>query len=700
MADGVPDNHHSEQRNIVSESTESNIVQAGVVHGDVHIYSPSIPEQSAGRLPIPRQLIPPPARFANRNREQGQLDAARREATGAGPTVLVLRGPGGVGKTALALHWLGLRAADFPDGQLYAELAEPDGQPVAPDDVLGRYLRALGVAPARVPAGFAERTALFRSFTAGRSLAVLLDNVVSTAQVRVLLPASPTSLVLATSRRPLVGLLAEGARTIAVDPLSTTHAVELLSHRIGPDRVAAEQGSATSLARLCGGLPVALCVAAALTVARPRRSLARTVHQLSVERQRLTVLSVEGELSVRGAFDMSYVDISEAARRAYRVLGLYPGEDFGVDVLAAALDVDRAAAQDVLDELADASLVEEIDEGRFRLHDLIREHARERATEDSVDVQEDAVRRMAEWYLRAALTANAVVLPARRQLSYEFPPSRTETPDGLDRHDNAIGWLERERRNLAALVRAAADRGWTELTHQLGDALQPLFIVHRHERDAVELGEIVLAGAVAGDDPVARDNMRKRLARTYSRLGEFDRARTHLAAMLADTRARGDRRGEASALKSEALLLARSGRPESAVDVFHQTLAILDELDARHGQGLTLINLGEVLIALGRFGEAIDELESARTLLSAPDRRDVYNATRAAIVLGQAQLGAGNHAVARDLLHAALDTMTELDAPAEQAKAHRALAELAARTGDTAAEQRHEQAAARLTDPG
>jgi tetratricopeptide (TPR) repeat protein len=671
MANGVSEDGHSTRPNAVHGPVDSTIVQAGVVHGGLHLAVPN-------RDIVPRQLIPPPARFTDRRPEQEFLTRAWQARSGPAPTVVILKGPGGVGKTALALHWLGERLAEFPDGQLHADLAEPNGEPVDPDDVLGRYLRALGVAPQLVPTGLAERTALFRSVTAGRALAVLLDNAMSAAQAKVLLPASARSVVLVTSRRPLFGLLAEGARVLPVEPLATADAVDLLAGRVGVERVRAEHEPATALARLCGGLPIALCVAAALTLARPRRSLASTANELRAEQHRLSVLSVDAELSVRGAFDMSYLDISEPARRAYKVMGLHPGEEFSDGLFLAAV-----GARAPLDELVDASLIEELDTGYYRFHDLIRVHARERAATDPEAEQEAAIRRMAEWYLRAALAANAAVLPARRQLAYEFPATAPAVPAGLDNYDHALAWLERSRRAMGALVRLAAERGWAGLTHQLADALQPLFILHKHYADAVATGEIAVSVALADGDAEAEVNMRKRLARTYSLLGEFDRAAQHITAMLATTRATGDRRGEASALKSRALLLTRSGRPEAAVDLLRQTLAMLAELDLTYDQGLTLINLGDVLLTLGRFAEAIGELESALPLLSAPARTDRYNATRAAIRLGQAHLGAGHLATARALLTDAVATMTELDSAVERATAEAALAELARRAGPT-----------------
>lgn len=311
------------------------------MHGDINLQSP-IPD--TGPV-IPRQLLPPPARFAGRLPELALLHELITETDGLAPTVVVLRGPGGVGKIALALRWLGDVAESFRDGNLYADLALSTGQPVAPEDVLGHFLRALGVAPQRIPSGVAERTALYRSVTARLDFVVLLDNAVSAAQAQVLLPASTNSLAVVTSRRPLLGLLAGGAHAVQVDPLDEADALELLSHTIGSQRVQAERGSAERLAGLCGGLPIALCVAAARIASRPRRSLARMIDELSDERARLDMLSAEGDLSVRATFDVAYGDLSPPLQRVYRTLGLHPGKVFGVEGAAAAIGTDLRATR-------------------------------------------------------------------------------------------------------------------------------------------------------------------------------------------------------------------------------------------------------------------------------------------------------------------------------------------------------------------
>ena len=677
----------------MSGSAET-VVQAGVVHGGIHLHQ----RGHGSPVPVPRQLLPLPAAFANRHRELTALRNVLRHSPRATSTVVLLKGQGGVGKTALALRWLTEVAHQFPDGQLYVDLTSAGDEPVALEDVLGQFLRALGVDAQQVPVGLAERTAWYRSITAERSMAVLLDDTVSSAQVRVLSPPSASSLVVVTSRRSLFGLVAGGAHVIQIDPLDSDGAVELLAAQIGPERAAAERPDVEALAGLCGGLPIALVVAGALSASRPRRPVARTVMALRDERQRLGVLSVDDDLSVRSTLDAAYADLPTAAARMYRILGLHPGPTFGIEVVGAAADIDAAHALRAVDELLNGHLVEELDDDRYRLHTLVRLHARDQATSTESDRdREGTVRRMLEWYLWSAQAANRVVMPARRSLHYAFTNTAAFSAAAeMTAADTALAWLEHERRNLAAAVRESVSREWWELAHDLADALQPLFLLHKHYHDAVELGEIVTSAAVAWGNAAAENNMRKWLARTYVRLGELDQAAQHARIMLASARANADRRAEASALKSHALVLEAQGAVEAAAQALHEAVALLRGLGRIRGEGIALIDLGAVLTAAGRHGEAQTCLEQARAILVGLEPADTYNAARADVGLAQVYLESGRDIEAQELLLPAVEVLAAIGADHEQARAYRLLAELARRTGDTESARRHDAAAAAL----
>jgi hypothetical protein len=229
------------------------------------------PTVASGGPLVPRQLPGTVRHFTGRTAELDALDALLAEASGGrGAAISVISGTAGVGKTALAVRWADQVAAQFPDGQLYVNLRGYDpGRPVSAAAALAGFLRALGVPGPAVPAGLAERAAAYRSLLAGRRLLVLLDNAASPAQVRPLLPGSPSCVVVVTSRDALAGLVArDGAARLGLSLLPPGEAAGLLRTLIGA-RAAADPGGTAALAGLCARLPLALRVAAELAAARP-----------------------------------------------------------------------------------------------------------------------------------------------------------------------------------------------------------------------------------------------------------------------------------------------------------------------------------------------------------------------------------------------------------------------------------------------
>ncbi|RFU42838.1 hypothetical protein DZF91_04445, partial [Actinomadura logoneensis] len=232
------------------------VIQVGEFKGVVNL-------AAAGREPLRPRQLPAPATLVNRTDTLAELDRLRPDPDGPGVTA-VLSGPPGIGKTTVALHWAHRRHGDFPDGQLYADLrGHAPVEPALPADVLGGFLRALGVPFDRIPVELGERAALYRSMSADRRVLVVLDDALSAAQVTPLLPASPGSLALVTSRWRLTGLLARGARGIRIGPLGADAALRLLDLVVGGERLGREPDHARRLAELCAGSPLALTVAAA-----------------------------------------------------------------------------------------------------------------------------------------------------------------------------------------------------------------------------------------------------------------------------------------------------------------------------------------------------------------------------------------------------------------------------------------------------
>ncbi|TDB78742.1 regulator, partial [Actinomadura sp. KC216] len=273
------------------------VVQAGAVHGGVHLTMPA-PHPAA--LPIPAQLRATPGCWSDRTDELDLLDRYAQPCADAdhgqtpstghddAPTLVVITGAGGVGKTALALRWLHQLRPQYRDGQLFTDLRGFSGiRPADPGEVLERFLRALGISPDQLPRDVHEQSALFRSVTAERRLIILLDNAASAAQVRPLLPGAGRCLVVVTTRRTLPGLRVEGAHYLDLQPLDETGAQQLLDAMAGADRAAADPDAARALIAHCGRLPLALTACAAHLATHRHTPIARLVTRLNDERTRL-----------------------------------------------------------------------------------------------------------------------------------------------------------------------------------------------------------------------------------------------------------------------------------------------------------------------------------------------------------------------------------------------------------------------------
>jgi tetratricopeptide (TPR) repeat protein len=616
------------------------------------------------------------ATFVNRKRELRTLDHAGR--TGQ---LVVLVGPPGVGKTAFALHWAHRVHGRYDGGQFYADLGGP-GRPVALEDVFGRFLRALGVAPQRVPVDADEQATMFRSLTAGRRMLVLLDNVASAEQVRALLPASASSVTVATSRSRLASLISDGAKFVAVDRLGGWDGVELLAQAVGQARVRAEPGPARELVSLCGGLPIALCVAAARLVSRPKWTVEKVVADLVDEQRRLARLSFGDDLSVKAVFDVSYQALSPPAARLYRLLGLHPGPDFGAGVAAAVLSTSKAEAEELVDELLTANLLEEVEEDRCRFHDLIRLHAIELAqNEESTDDRDLGVRRMLDWYLDSATQAGQVVTPHRRGLRRDIEHIPFEQAHFAS-HAEALDWLDRERANLLAAARAAFEQGMPRMTWQLADAMWGLFLFRTHYRDWMQFDLLAVDATRDGPDRAAEAEAQDRLGLLFHALGRNDEALSHMAEASSIWHQLGERHRMASSTERFGFAYLDQGRAELAIEHFTRALAGYREVGEQRSAGLALISIGRALIESGRFVEAIGYLREAHEELGSLRVPDQYNSARALLALGRAETGAGEWDVALSRLQAALAAMRDVESPLGEADALWALGELYERTGE------------------
>src|SRR6202050_3365688 len=371
------------------------------------------------RLPAPVMLPATVPGFTGRARELRALSGLLRPG---GPVLIrAIGGTAGVGKTALAVHWARRAAADFPDGQLYVNLRGfGPADPLPPAEALRAFLDALGVPAARLPATLDGRQALYRSLLDDRRMLIVLDNARDPAQVRPLLPATPTAMVLITSRSELASLVVtHGATTISLDVLTVAEARDMLTERLGADRVAAEPEAADELIGLCARLPLALAITAARAVTHPGFTLAALTAELRDAKGRLDALSTgEDATDVRAVLSWSYQSLQPPAARMFRLLGLHPGPEITAAAAASLAGTGMVVARRLLRELTRCHLLAAPAAGRDAFHDLLRAYAAEQAAAvGSGDDRRAATGRMLDHYLHSARSADLQLNPLREPIT-------------------------------------------------------------------------------------------------------------------------------------------------------------------------------------------------------------------------------------------------------------------------------------------
>jgi DNA-binding SARP family transcriptional activator/tetratricopeptide (TPR) repeat protein len=427
------------------------------------------PGKSAADWHEVRQLPAAPADFTGREEERRALtDVLAAPENHPGVPLAVISGQPGMGKTALALYTAHTVSPQFPDGQLWIQLAGASARPRVPGEVLGEMLRAVGIPGLAIPDDHSERPAALRSALAGRKVLIVLDDAASAGQVAPLLPGTSGCAVIVTSRVQLHDL--EGAAHVPLDVLPTDDAVQLLGRLSSHNRVASDRAGATQLAQACGGLPLALRIVGSRLATRPQWPLSTMVRKLTQAGSRLEELEA-GSLSVRASIDSSYVAIPDLDRLAFRRLALLGPNDFAGWVIPVLLG---ELADDVLDDLVGRSLITPIGvdctgEPRYRLHDLLRDFAAERLAEDADGDTDSAVERLHEAWLQLARRADEA-LPSEPY----FPPARkgprisvVEEKTAGEITQDPIAWFTAERINLMTAVEQACERGRIELTRAL-----------------------------------------------------------------------------------------------------------------------------------------------------------------------------------------------------------------------------------------
>ncbi|GAB3875683.1 BTAD domain-containing putative transcriptional regulator [Kibdelosporangium lantanae] len=561
--------------------------------------------------PVPRQLPSDVAGFTGRDSYLTQLDDLLPADGAGGPVVIsAIEGIGGVGKTALALHWAHQVTSRMTDGQLYVNLrGYAPGPVMEPSDALVWFLRALGVPQEQIPVAQEEQAALYRSLVADKRILVLLDNAATADQVRPLLPGSATCLVLITSRNDLRGLVAlDGARRIVLDVLPAKEAVQLLESIVGTAE------DLDVLARLCGHLPLALRIAAANLVTHPDLTVGEYINRLT-EGDRLTELGIENDqqAAVRVSFDLSYQALPPTTARLFRLLGLVPGPQFSVHAAAALADLTHDETVQALGALVAAHLVERCPPKRYQFHDLIRLYAAERtALEDSEEERGTALGRLFSFYMHSTTRAARLLYPESESLLDDAEPS--VEPMTFDTSAQALQWVENERTSLVAAVRHANEHGPWDVAWHIAHGLRSYFYTRMNGAEWLETANLGLRAAEMSNDVRGQMAMLHNYAHAYFTLGGYQKSVDYAAQALPLSQQIGDRRSEAEIVKWSGMASWLLGELDRSVEFLTRALTLYQQVGNTFGEMNAHVGLGIAYDDMGDWDRALYHDEAALTL--------------------------------------------------------------------------------------
>ncbi|MEU4233540.1 BTAD domain-containing putative transcriptional regulator [Nonomuraea sp. NPDC026600] len=653
----------------------------------------------------PAQLPADSPAFAGRRAELEQLAALEEDYDAAGPGTAVIRvicGMGGIGKTALALHWAHQVAHRCTDGQLYVNLRgfHPSERAMSAGEALSVLLAGLGVAAEEIPAAVKARAALFRDRVAGRRMLLLLDNARDVEQIRPLLSAAAGCLVVVTSRDRLGGLAGDqGARSTSLGPLPANEAADLLRARLGAERVNAEPDAAAQIRSLCGGLPLALAIVTAHALTQPSFTLAAIAAELRRERGSLDAFTgFDTAASPRAVFSWSYHALTPAAARLFRLLGAAPGPDISASAAASLAGESGSRVRPLLAELTTTHLLTEHVAGRYLFHDLVRAYAAEMAA--AADPGHDltaAQHRLLDHYLRTAHRCSELMKPGQNVLPPPEPRAGV-TPDRIGDTTQALAWFIAEESVILVTVEHAARLGLDHHVVHLAWSMHTYLILLRPAESALALARIAVRATAGLSDASMRAHTMHALAsactraelpeeaydnywralrlftelgdvkgqavahleltRLHDRQGRFTEALHHARRSLHLSRQDGvGTFEEAGALNAVGWVLIRLGEHRAGLAYSRRSLALHTAIGNVIGQSFNRYTIGWAHHALGEHRAAIDNYRRAMALGDGPGWHGRDHDALVLERLGDALHAVGDHEAARSNWRAALERL-------------------------------------------
>jgi tetratricopeptide (TPR) repeat protein/transcriptional regulator with XRE-family HTH domain len=651
---------------------------------------------AAATRTLPRDI----AAFTGRAAELERLTGALAGAAAGGGVVGIcaIGGMAGIGKTTLAVHAAHQLAGRFPDGQIFLPLhAHTPGQrPVDPADALAGLLLAAGVDARAIPPGLDARAGRWRDYLAGKKVLLVLDDAAGHEQVRPLLPGTAGSLVLITSRRRLAAL--DDAAVISLDTLPPDEAGALLAQLAHRPGLAASDAVVGEIARLCGYLPLAIALLAGQLRHHPAWTPAGLAAELAAARDRLELMHAEN-LSVAAAFGLSYRDLAASQRRLFRRLGLHPGPDIDTYAAAALAGSGLATTRRQLAALYDQHLISEPAHGRYRLHDLLREHAQALPAADDPAASEAATGRLLDYYLHTALAAGKH-FASWWAAGDSPPPGRPPAcAPPVATYQQAAAWLEAERANLHAAAGCAAAAGSPRHAIAIPAAMETFLDARGYWDQNLALQQMAMATAYhAGDRP---DQARAliRLSGTQGVTKDYPAATASATRALELYRDLGHQAGQGDALSSLGLQHRMTGDYPAAAVCLQQALDLFLDAAKPAGQAIVLTELGAVQSETGDYPAAAASQQQALELYRSLGHRPGQG--YALSLLGIVHRLTGDYQAARPTLEQAMALHREFRDRYKQAMTLIELGAIQRLTGSyRAAAASHRQALRQLSDLG
>ncbi|MEV0234081.1 tetratricopeptide repeat protein [Nonomuraea sp. NPDC050786] len=582
--------------------------------------------------PRPRNDLPIDiGHFTGRERE---LDAVLALVRGA--RAAAIDGMAGVGKTCLAVHAAHLLTEEYPDGQLFLDLHgfTPGREPLDAAAALRVLLGALDAGPIPEEMSIDELSARWRAELSHRRAVIVLDNVADAEHARPLLPGAGSSVVLITSRNRLIGL--EAVPPVSLDTLSADDGARLFHRACGDDRGERDPAALAEVVRRCGGLPLAIQVAAARLRHRPGWTVGVLAERLR-----------EGISAFDTAFGMSLRQLNAAQRRLFRLVGMLPGADFDDHVAAVAANLPLGETRAITEELLDAHLLQEPAPGRYRLHDLVREQARRIALAEERDI-DAALRRVLDHYVGWAAAARDALPNAHHTAHAAVPPSPQPAPSFGDQQ-SAIDWFDREYPNLVAAFDHAVSIQADEQVSLLPGLMRPYFFRRADTAQENRMLEAAVAAARRLHDVTLLTKLHSDLGfarytagRLAEAAAEYEQAATLLPAI-------DDPELAANLAMRRGYLQQDRGFVHEALTLYRQAENRFTHAGHRIGTAYALAFQGWSALLLGRYQQAAELAQAALSPGEQPWPPQVTALVTAGLALARQDAGA-----AEDLLRGAL----------------------------------------------